>query len=322
MTKHKKLLTLFLIGLFAVSITGCGLLDKIGPKPTPLTILKEAQENVKNQSGIKEKITVKSDDNSLGLGVGAESTVIYEFGEGKGYVETKTEDETILMYVSKDKLYLKDGDIDKFVDLTDSFLGELTLSMINFPELNDVYKQLNDKVMNLATEEDVTMEKAEITLNGKTEKVDKITLVLTKDKVRDILAEYIESMAGKIVGSAVDSLSEFQITMEEEITGEKMSEEEKEKVKQEMKDEMNKQLQEQIDAVEFSNIENVFYIKDGMILKQEESFNMKVDGETSSSKTIIEVIDYGDHVKCPEISEKDVISLDEYLGSELDDLFE
>lgn len=322
MTKHKKLLTLFLIGLFAVSITGCGLLDKIGPKPTPLTILKEAQENVKNQSGIKEKITVKSDDNSLGLGVGTESTVIYEFGERKGYIETKTEDETILMYISKDKLYLKDGDIDKFVDLTDSFLGELTLSMINFPELNDVYKQLNDKVMNLATEEDVTMEKAEITLNGKTEKVDKITLVLTKDKVRDILAEYIESMAGKIMGSAVDSLSEFQITMEEEITGEKMSEEEKEKVKQEMKDEMNKQLQEQIDAVEFSNIENVFYIKDGMILKQEESFNMKVDGETSSSKTIIEVIDYGDHVKCPEISEKDVMSLDEYLGSELDDLFE
>ena len=39
-------------------------------------------------------------------------------------------------------------------------------------------------------------------------------------------------------------------------------------------------------------------------------------------KTIIEVVDYGDHVKCPEISEKDVISLDEYLGSELDGLFE
>lgn len=316
MVKHKKMLSLLLLTVFVFSLAGCGVMG--GAKKTPLETLVEAQENMKNLKGIKEKITVQNDDNTLGLGMDAESIVTYEFDKEKGYVETNTDGDIVSLYITKDAIYLKDGETDQYINLTGSLVGDMMLTMVNFAELNDEYKKFNEQIMNTVEEDDVTMEDAEITVNGKQEKVKKISLTLSEDKIRDIYAEYIESMAKKIMTSLTEDLADFQIEMEQSITGEEMSEEEKESVKKGLQEELDKQLKEQVDSIEFSDLVIVFYIKDGIILKKEESYTMKVDGKESKSKTVIEVLEYGDDVKCPEIPEDKIISLDEYMEFQLD----
>ena len=318
MVKHKKMLSLLLLTVFVFSLAGCGVMG--GAKKTPLETLVEAQENMKNLKGIKEKITVQNDDNTLGLGMDAESIVTYEFDEEKGYVETNTDGDIVSLYITKDAIYLKDGETDQYINLTGSLVGDMMLTMVNFAELNDEYKKFNEQIMNTVEEDDVTMEDAEITVNGKQEKVKKISLTLSEDKIRDIYAEYIESMAKKIMASLTEDLADFQIEMEQSITGEEMSEEEKESVKKGLQEELDRQLKEQVDSIEFSDLVIVFYIKDGIILKKEESYTMKVDGKESKSKTVIEVLEYGDDVKCPEIPEDKIISLDEYMEFQLDGL--
>ena len=318
MVKHKKMLSLLLLTVFVFSLAGCGVMG--GAKKTPLETLVEAQENMKNLKGIKEKITVQNDDNTLGLGMDAESIVTYEFDEEKGYVETNTDGDIVSLYITKDAIYLKDGETDQYINLTGSLVGDMILTMVNFAELNDEYKKFNEQIMNTVEEDDVTMEDAEITVNGKQEKVKKISLTLSEDKIRDIYAEYIESMAKKIMASLTEDLADFQIEMEQSITGEEMSEEEKESVKKGLQEELDRQLKEQVDSIEFSDLVIVFYIKDGIILKKEESYTMKVDGKESKSKTVIEVLEYGDDVKCPEIPEDKIISLDEYMEFQLDGL--
>ena len=318
MVKHKKMLSLLLLTVFVFSLAGCGVMG--GAKKTPLETLVEAQENMKNLKGIKEKITVQNDDNTLGLGMDAESIVTYEFDEEKGYVETNTDGDIVSLYITKDAIYLKDGETDQYINLTGSLVGDMMLTMVNFAELNDEYKKFNEQIMNTVEEDDVTMEDAEITVNGKQEKVKKISLTLSEDKIRDIYAEYIESMAKKIMASLTEDLADFQIEMEQSITGEEMSEEEKESVKKGLQEELDRQLKEQVDSIEFSDLAIVFYIKDGIILKKEESYTMKVDGKESKSKTVIEVLEYGDDVKCPEIPEDKIISLDEYMEFQLDGL--
>lgn len=316
MVKHKKLLSLLLLTVFVFSLAGCGVMG--GAKKTPLETLVEAQENMKNLKGIKEKITVQNDDNTLGLGMDAESIVTYEFDKEKGYVKTNTDGDIVSLYITKDAIYLKDGETDQYINLTGSLVGDMMLTMVNFAELNDEYKKFNEQIMNTVEEDDVTMEDAEITVNGKQEKVKKISLTLSEDKIRDIYAEYIESMAKKIMTSLTEDLADFQIEMEQSITGEEMSEEEKESVKKGLQEELDRQLKEQVDSIEFSDLVIVFYIKDGIILKKEESYTMKVDGKESKSKTVIEVLEYGDDVKCPEIPEDKIISLDEYMEFQLD----
>lgn len=318
MVKHKKMLSLLLLTVFVFSLAGCGVMG--GAKKTPLETLVEAQENMKNLKGIKEKITVQNDDNTLGLGMDAESIVTYEFDKEKGYVETNTDGDIVSLYITKDAIYLKDGETDQYINLTGSLVGDMMLTMVNFAELNDEYKKFNEQIMNTVEEDDVTMEDAEITVNGKQEKVKKISLTLSEDKIRDIYAEYIESMAKKIMASLTEDLADFQIEMEQSITGEEMSEEEKESVKKGLQEELDRQLKEQVDSIEFSDLVIVFYIKDGIILKKEESYTMKVDGKESKSKTVIEVLEYGDDVKCPEIPEDKIISLDEYMEFQLDGL--
>ena len=318
MVKHKKILSLLLLTVFVFSLAGCGVMG--GAKKTPLETLVEAQENMKNLKGIKEKITVQNDDNTLGLGMDAESIVTYEFDKEKGYVETNTDGDIVSLYITKDAIYLKDGETDQYINLTGSLVGDMMLTMVNFAELNDEYKKFNEQIMNTVEEDDVTMEDAEITVNGKQEKVKKISLTLSEDKIRDIYAEYIESMAKKIMTSLTEDLADFQIEMEQSITGEEMSEEEKESVKKGLQEELDRQLKEQVDSIEFSDLVIVFYIKDGIILKKEESYTMKVDGKESKSKTVIEVLEYGDDVKCPEIPEDKIISLDEYMEFQLDGL--
>lgn len=318
MVKHKKMLSLLLLTVFVFSLAGCGVMG--GAKKTPLETLVEAQENMKNLKGIKEKITVQNDDNTLGLGMDAESIVTYEFDKEKGYVETNTDGDIVSLYITKDAIYLKDGETDQYINLTGSLVGDMMLTMVNFAELNDEYKKFNEQIMNTVEEDDVTMEDAEITVNGKQEKVKKISLTLSEDKIRDIYAEYIESMAKKIMTSLTEDLADFQIEMEQSITGEEMSEEEKESVKKGLQEELDRQLKEQVDSIEFSDLVIVFYIKDGIILKKEESYTMKVDGKESKSKTVIEVLEYGDDVKCPEIPEDKIISLDEYMEFQLDGL--
>lgn len=316
MVKHKKLLSLLLLTVFVFSLAGCGVMG--GAKKTPLETLVEAQENMKNLKGIKEKITVQNDDNTLGLGMDAESIVTYEFDKEKGYVETNTDGDIVSLYITKDAIYLKDGETDQYINLTGSLVGDMMLTMVNFAELNDEYKKFNEQIMNTVEEDDVTMEDAEITVNGKQEKVKKISLTLSEDKIRDIYAEYIESMAKKIMASLTEDLADFQIEMEQSITGEEMSEEEKESVKKGLQEELDRQLKEQVDSIEFSDLVIVFYIKDGIILKKEESYTMNIDGKESKSKTVIEVLEYGDDVKCPEIPEDKIISLDEYMEFQLD----
>ena len=68
MTKHKKLLTLFLIGLFAVSMTGCGLLDKIGPKPTPFDNFKGSPRKCEKPVGHQRKNYGESETTRLASG--------------------------------------------------------------------------------------------------------------------------------------------------------------------------------------------------------------------------------------------------------------
>lgn len=318
MVKHKKMLSLLLLTVFVFSLAGCGVMG--GAKKTPLETLVETQENMKNLKGIKEKITVQNDDNTLGLGMDAESIVTYEFDKEKGYVETNTDGDIVSLYITKDAIYLKDGETDQYINLTGSLVGDMMLTMVNFAELNDEYKKFNEQIMNTVEEDDVTMEDAEITVNGKQEKVKKISLTLSEDKIRDIYVEYIESMAKKIMTSLTEDLADFQIEMEQSITGEEMSEEEKESVKKGLQEELDRQLKEQVDSIEFSDLVIVFYIKDGIILKKEESYTMKVDGKESKSKTVIEVLEYGDDVKCPEIPEDKIISLDEYMEFQLDGL--
>lgn len=318
MVKHKKLLSLLLLTVFVFSLAGCGVMG--GAKKTPLESLVEAQENMKNLKGIKEKITVQNDDNTLGLGMDAESIVTYEFDKEKGYVEINTDGGIVSLYITKDAIYLKVGETDQYINLTGSFVRDAMLTMVNFGELNDEYKKFNEQIMNTVEEDDVTMEDAEITVNGKQEKVKKISLTLSEDKIRDIYAEYIESMAKKTMASLMEEVADIQFEMEQSITGEEMSEEEKESVKKVLQEELDRQVKEQVDSIEFSDLVIVFYIKDGIILKKEESYTMKVDGKESKFKTVIEVLEYGDDVKCPEIPEDKIFSLDEYMEFQLDGL--
>lgn len=111
----------------------------------------------------------------------------------------------------------------------------------------------------------------------------------------------------------LDELTEFQVTMLEG-TGETLSEDEKKNIKETLTAEINKQIEEQLKGIKFSDIKIVYYIKDGIALKQESFYSITANGETSNIKTTSEILEYGDNVRCPEISKEDIVSLDEYLN--------
>lgn len=282
----------------------------------PFTILKQAQDNTNKLPAVKKKISIKIDDKLFGLTTNLESVVVYNFNEKKGYAEIRTDKDIISVYADKDRVYVKDGEIDKYVDLTDSLVSKLTLTMINFPEFNNndtLTKNLTD-LIELVEKENAFMKKTDIIINGKKQKVDKITVTLPKEKVKEVISQYIIDITKKTMANAAGNLAEFQILMEENITGEKMNEEEKEKIKKDIQSKIEKQLEEQINSVDFSAVELEFYIKKGLIVAQEETFYIKSEGQSSQFKISSEILEYGDKVKCPDIAKEDIISLEEYFS--------
>lgn len=288
-------------------MTGCNL------KKEPVEVLQEAKTNTQNLTAIKQKVTTQTNGVIDGI-ENVEAIVTYEFDKNQGFVEMKNEDQTVAMFISKDKLYLKDGTSEKYVDLSESTIADMMLMTLNFAELNENYKTLNKEIFNSIKPENLTMEKAEITLNGKNEKVQKVAFTIPKEEASKILSKYMKAIVEQVAGGMVDQLAEFQVTMEESITGEKANEEKKDKVREELKTTMEKEIQTQMEAVKFSDIKEVFYIKDDLIIKQEEMYSITENEETANVKNIIEIVEYGENVKCPEIPKENIISFEEYLN--------
>lgn len=318
MQKGKLLIFISLL-ILAIALIGCDNKEIIIaktediPQETPLEVIKSARTNSNNLFAVKQKIKTENSGNVDGI-ENVEATVIYEFDTNKGYVEMESEGELIAILIDNDKLYVKDGNTDKYVDFSNSILGKILLSNINFAEINENYRQLDDSMINLFKDENITVEDDEITVNGKPEKVKKITAVIPREQTTEILSKYMKTMIEYAMDTTLNELVEFQAKMQESITGEAINEEEKNKIKETLTAELQKQIQEQLQKMNFSDIKSVYYIKDNIILKYEVSYSITVDGETSNIKTTCEIIEYGEHVKCPKISEEDVISFEEYLN--------
>ena len=170
--------------VLVISLTGCGLGNKSSDssliketnkdvaeksEKAPIEMLKNAQTNLYELSAVKQKVKTENSGNVEGI-ENVEAIVIYEFDTNKGYVEMETDGELVAILIENDKLYVKDGKSDKYVDFSDSILGKVLLSVVNFSAINENYKELDDKMLNLIKPENITVENAEITINGKNEK--------------------------------------------------------------------------------------------------------------------------------------------------------
>lgn len=325
--RKNKIIILLSVLVLVISLTGCGLGNKSSDssliketnkdvaeksEKAPIEMLKNAQTNLYELSAVKQKVKTENSGNVEGI-ENVEAIVIYEFDTNKGYVEMETDGELVAILIENDKLYVKDGKSDKYVDFSDSILGKVLLSAVNSAAINENYKELDDKMLNLIKPENITVENAEITINGKNEKVKKISATISYEEADKVLSEYMKSMIENTMNSMLDELTEFQVTMLEG-TGETLSEDEKKNIRETLTAEINKQIEEQLKGMKFSDIKIVYYIKDGIALKQESFYSITANGETSNIKTTSEILEYGDNVRCPEISKEDIVSFDEYLN--------
>lgn len=314
--KKNKLLIVMTMLVFIVSLTGCGLKEKIEEaQKTPLEIYKEATANTAQLSAVKMKINTETNGKVDGI-ENAKTVVTYELDKNKYYVEMESDNKVAALFIGDNHMYLKDGTMDKYVDLQNSNLGNMLLTGINFAKINPNYKTLSDEILNTVKAENVAIEDAELAINGKNEKVKKATVTVPQEEAKKILSKYMESLVKTLMGSFVEEMAKFQITTEESITGETISEEKRNQIKEKLNAEMNKQIQDQLNAMSFSDIKIVSYIKDGIIVKAEETYSITTNGETANIKTVREILEHGKNVKCPEIPQGNVITLDEYLNSQ------
>jgi uncharacterized protein (UPF0305 family) len=265
-------------------------------------------------SAIKQKVKTENNGNIDGI-ENMEAVIIYEFDTNRGYVEMELDNEVVAILIESDKLYVKNGETDKYVDFSDSIFGKMLLSTINFTAFNENYKELDNKMLNLIKTENLSIEDDKITVNGKNEKVKKITAIIPQEEANEILSEYMKTIVENTMNAMINELAEFQISMEEGITGETVSDEEKNKIKETLSAEIEKQIQEQLQAMNFSDIKNIYYIKDNILLKHESVYSVTVDSGTSNVKTTSETIEYGNNVRCPEISKEDIVSIEYYLNN-------
>jgi len=308
MKKNKSIILLILL-IFAIGLTGCEKGTNI--QKDPLGGLKKAQSNMYNLSAIKQKIKTETDKEIDGI-ENTEAIVTYDFNTDKGYIETESDGKVAAIFVDKDKMYVKDGETDKYVDLSDSIIKTILLSTINSNELNKDYKTLNDEISNLMKPENVSIEDAELTINEKNKKVKKITATMPQEEANKILSKYMENIMKNMMNGFIEQMTEYQISTEEKITGKTISDEEKAKIKDNLTIKMNEQMQKQLKAMNFSDIKYVFYVKDNIILKSELIYNITVDGEKSNVKTTSEILEYGKDVKCPEVPKDKIISIEDF----------
>lgn len=335
MRKSKPIAILLTVLVFAMGLTGCGLGKKSlnfnfgkdstegtthegtvaeeETEKTPLEILKEAQANFYKLSAVKQKVITENSGDNIDSIANSEAEIIYEFDANRGYIDMDLDGSSVAMFVEgTDKLYVKDDESGKYVDFSNNFLGKLLSSSVNFGACNEDYEKLSNSILDLVKDENITTkENQEKTINGKIEKVTKITVTIPQEDANNVLSEYMKDILKYTMEAMMDGLANFATSMEEGITGETKTEEEKAQTKEELRKQINAEIEKQLQSMSFSDIKNVYYIKDGIILGTECEYSITKDGETSNIKTTTELMEYGNSVKCPEISEENIISLED-----------
>lgn len=232
---------------------------------------------------------------------------IIEMKKNNGNDDSKTE-----ILIDDKTLYLKIED-GKYVNIVDSdYLNEFTNNIKI--EGNNIYDTFQEKIRDSFDKENIQENTIDKKIGDKDYKLKELTLVVPKEKAKDIILSYIKEDFYENSDKLIDETIKVQEQSYAK-DGKQLSDEDKQKLKEQMSKIFATNLEDKLKNIEYSDITiKVGIDKSGYIRYREESYDVIMDNKSNTLRNITEYVSFGNDVTLTNPKEIELMDYEEYVN--------
>ena len=211
-------------------------------------------------------------------------------------------------------IYIYDSEQEKYIYISaDNPMSEF-MSLSLTTSTKSTFSQYEAEFMDKLSDEDFTMKTIDYILDGEKQSATKIEVNMSSD---DAVIFFEKSMLDMFEAS-IDYQIEMLIQMENSFSDATYTKEELEGKKEEYRRNLTESITSMFENLKITDIQySVIIDNDNIVRHTEESFTTTLpDQEPQTTNTVIELVEYGDHILCPEIDKSKIISYEDLLKNE------